>query len=68
MSHQPNCSLASVYEIFHQEIAAASGEVLNVVQDKTRFFARSVLPNVTEVLPNDRLQGGVALGVTESEV
>ena len=68
MSHQQNVLLASVSEIINQEIAARSGEVLNMLQDKTRFFVRSVLPNVTEVLPNDRLQGGVALRATESEV
>ncbi len=68
MSHQPNFPLASVSEIFHQEIAARSGEVLNLVQDNTRLFARSVVPSIAEVLPNDRLQGGVALRATDSEV
>ena len=68
MSHQQNVSLASVLEIFSQEIVARSGEVHNVVQDKSRLFARSVVPSVAEVLPNDQLQGGVALRATESEV
>lgn len=68
MRNQPSVPLASISEIFHEEIADRSGEVLNVVQDETRLFARSVVPNIADVLPKDRLQGGVALRATESEV
>lgn len=68
MRNQPSVPLLSISEIFHEEIADRSGEVLNVVQNKTRLFARSVVPGIADVFPNDRLQGGVALRATESEV
>ena len=68
MSNQQINSFASVSEIFDQEIATRSGKVLGVFQDETRLFARSVLPSVAEVLPEDRLQGGVALRATESDI
>ena len=68
MRNQPSVPLASISDIFQQEIAERSGEVLNVVQEKTRLFARSVVPDIADVLPKDHLQGGVALRATESEV
>jgi hypothetical protein len=54
--------------VFSKEVTAHSGRVLDVFEDGRRLFARSVLPRVEEVRPQDRLQGGVALRGTESQL
>ncbi len=68
MSAQQHFSIASVSEVFREEITARSGVVNDAFHDATRLFARSVLPGVEEVRPGDRLQGGVALRATESDI
>ncbi|HLQ44081.1 MAG TPA: hypothetical protein VK137_05070, partial [Planctomycetaceae bacterium] len=68
MSSRQQLTTATVAEVFAEEITSRSGVVLDTVQDGTRLFTRSILPSVREVLPDDKLQGGVALRGTESEV
>ena len=68
MSALKHFPVATVLEIFTDEITSRSGAVIDAIQDGTRLFARSVLPGVQEVRPSDKLQGGVALRANESEV
>jgi hypothetical protein len=51
-----------------QEISDAGGQVLDVFDDGTRLFLRSILAATWEVRPKDGFQGGVALRTTEREV
>jgi len=68
MSAWQEFTFKTASDIFMEEITARSGVVKDAFQDATRLFARSVLPGVEEVRPGDRLQGGVALRVTESDI
>ena len=54
--------------IFTDEVAPRRGSVLNTFEDEGHLFAHSVLPPLTEVGPGDKLQGGVALRATDSEI
>ena len=67
MSAQQCLTIQTISDILHEEIAARSGAVFDVMHDGTRLFARSVVPDIEEVQPADQLQGGVALRATESE-
>jgi hypothetical protein len=55
-------------ELFAEEITAAGGTVTDVYNDGTRLFARSTLPQVLEVRPKDKVQGGVALRSVPDEI
>lgn len=68
MSHHCGISTSEVLAVFSEEIVARSGTVLDVFDDGRRLFARSVLPECDEVRPRDRLQAGVALRGTDSEI
>jgi hypothetical protein len=68
MSFTHHITTATISEIFAEEITARSGTVLDALQHGSRLYARSVLPGVRDVLPGDRLQGGVALRAKECEV
>lgn len=61
-------STAEVKAVFAEEIAGAGGKVRDVFEDGRRLFARAVLPGTLEVRPGDRIQGGVALRVTDFDV
>jgi hypothetical protein len=61
-------STATIMDIFAEEITERSGRVTDRYDDGSRLFTRSVLPHVDEVRPRDRVQGGVALKATGSEV
>jgi hypothetical protein len=41
---------------------------METFDDGSRLFSRSLIPSVEEVRPNDRLQGGLALRATDSEI
>ena len=57
-----------VLSIFADEVSARKGRVTDTFHDGRRLFARSVLPQVEEVRPRDRLQGGVALKMASQKV
>jgi hypothetical protein len=61
-------STAEVLSIFSEEITAHQGRVTDTFDDGTRLFTRSILPQVKQVRPGDKLQGGVALKAVEGEV
>lgn len=65
---QEPLTTADVMRIFAEEIADRSGTVSDTFDDGRRLFARSLLPFVEEVRPKDRLQGGVAVRATRSDV
>ena len=68
MTARQSIATDTLLEIFTEEITAHSGVVSDTVRDETRLFARSILSAVREVRPDDKLQGGVALRATETEV
>jgi hypothetical protein len=68
MSFGSSFTTQEMLAVYSKEVIAHSGSVLDVFEDGRRLFARSVLPRVEEVRPRDRLQGGVALRGTESQV
>jgi hypothetical protein len=57
-----------IEELFAEEITAAGGKVTDVYNDGARLFARSTLPQVLEVRPKDKVQGGVALRSIPGEI
>ena len=58
----------SVREIFSEEITALSGAVSDTFDDGSRLFLRSILPQLKELRPDDRVQGGVALRATDENI
>jgi hypothetical protein len=68
MSYGCGLTTQEILTVLSDEVAARSGKVLDVFDDGSRLFARSVLPRVEEVRPGDRLQGGVALRSMDSQV
>jgi hypothetical protein len=56
-----NLTTAQVLTVFTEQIAARTGRVTDTFHDGQRLFTRSILPQVEEVRPGDRVQGGVAL-------
>jgi len=57
-----------IRDAFAEEIASLGGTTHDVYDDGERLFLRSVLPRDTEVRPGDRIQGGVAVRATGSEI
>jgi len=68
MFQDSNVTTQDILEVFSEAIAERAGDVLDVFDDGGRFFARSILPRVEEARPRDRLQGGVAVRGSESEI
>jgi hypothetical protein len=54
--------------VFAEEIQNAGGKVTDVFSDKGLLFARSVLPDFIDAGPGDRLQPGVAIRATDSDI
>ena len=54
--------------VFVEEIASLGGTVPDVYDDEERLFARAVLPVDADILPGDRVRGGVAVRVTGPEL
>src|SRR5690348_3701746 len=54
-------TLATIKAVFAEEIVAQQGSVSDTFDDGSRLFLRSLLPALGEVVPKDRVQGGVAL-------
>jgi hypothetical protein len=61
-------SIAEIRDLFAAEIADAGGVVSEAYDDGRLLFARSLLPGLADVRPNDKLQGGVALKASEREI
>jgi hypothetical protein len=61
-------SIPEIKDLFTEGIAAAGGTVSDVFEDTARLFARSILPDIREVQPGDRVQGGVALRATDRDI
>jgi hypothetical protein len=61
-------STEQVLDVFTQEVALLGGQVSDKFIDGGWLFARSVLPEVKEVRPRDRLQGGVAIKATDEQI
>ena len=59
---------SEILDLFAEEIEFRSGRVTDTFDDGRRLFTRSVLPQLDEVRPNDRVQGGVALKATSKEI
>ena len=59
---------SQVAAVFAEEIKIAGGNVADVFEDKELLFARSVLPEFMEAAPNDRLQPGVAVRASDSDI
>jgi hypothetical protein len=57
-----------ISEIFADEVTHLGGRVSDAFDDGTRLFTRAILPNVQEVQPDDRVNGGVALMALGEEV
>ena len=68
MSLNSGLTTAEIKTLLAGEIEAADGTMSDCFDDGARLFARSILPWVSEVRPQDRVQGGVALRATEGEV
>jgi hypothetical protein len=61
-------TIPEIIEVFTDEIETVGGEVPDVIKDKSRMFARSVLPPLKEIKPGDDAKGGVALRASQKEI
>lgn len=68
MSFGSHLTTAQVLELFTEVITTYDGEVADTFHSNDRLFTRSILPDVEEVRPKDRLQGGVALKATSKDI
>jgi hypothetical protein len=68
MTVQDWLTASELSTIFAEEMSKVGGRVTEMIDAKTLFFARSVLPGVCEVSKGDRLQGGVALRASDEEI
>jgi hypothetical protein len=68
MSYSSIPDTAAIKDIVEDEVRLAGGVVLNSFEDGRRLFMRSVQPDVLEVRPGDKLQGGVAVRARQAEI
>lgn len=61
-------STAAIAAVFTEGVQLHGGRVTDTFDDGRWLFSRSLLPFVEEVRPDDRMQGGVAVRATESEI
>ena len=59
---------SEIAAVFAEEIKTVGGNVSDVFEDEGLIFARSVLPEFTEVAPRDRVQPGVAIRATDADI
>ena len=57
-----------VLDLFKGEIPRAGGRMTDAYEDGRRLFLRSVFPEVEEVRPRDKMQGGLAVHVAGPRV
>ena len=68
MPHHGRLTTAEIRDVFADEITTMGGIVTENFHEGERLFARSLLPRVREVLPDDRVQDGIALRATGGEI
>jgi hypothetical protein len=68
MRFESSLSTADVLEAFTEAVADRGGRVADALDDGRRLFARSDLPELREVRPGDKVQGGVAVKATATGV
>jgi hypothetical protein len=68
MSEAEWSPISHVKAIFTEEIQAANGKVYDCIDDDSRLFMRSILPWASEVAPQDRLFGGIALRASQNDL
>jgi hypothetical protein len=68
MRFSAGLTTAEILAAFTDEVSARGGRVTDTFHNGGRLFARSVLPQLEDVRPGDRLQGGVAVRATERQV
>jgi hypothetical protein len=61
-------STQEIQAIFAEEISDAGGLGSDIFDDCARLFARTILPWVADVRPQDQMKGGVALKAEECEI
>lgn len=61
-------STATILSVFTDEIQSRGGRITESFDDGRRLYVRSLLPYVAEARPKDRMEGGVGLRATESDV
>ena len=59
---------ATIKELFCEELTEAGGAISDAFDDGIHLFVRSILPEVREVQSGDKVQGGVALRSSETEI
>jgi hypothetical protein len=57
-----------VLDVFTEELTTRGGQITDTFNDGQRLFVRSILPHVKDVRPHDRMQGGIAIKVTEESL
>ena len=57
-----------ILNVFTDRIELLSGRVLEAVDNGSTLYARALLPQVDEVLPGDKMQGGLALRANDCEI
>ncbi len=68
MQSHSGLTTAQVLEVFTEEITAHEGRVTDTFNDGPRLLTRSIIPIFDDVRTGDRVQGGVALKMTQKEV
>jgi len=61
-------SVGEISSVFCEAAAASGGTVSDAYENKKHLYIRSILPVAGDVLPEDRLQGGVALKASGTDV
>ena len=59
---------ATILSVFTEEVQDRGGRLTDTFDDGRRLFVRSLLPHIGDVRPKDRLQGGLALRATDTEL
>jgi hypothetical protein len=68
MQSSGHSAIASLSEIFGEEVAARGGIVVDTFVDRRAFYGRAALPRTRAIAPGDDAQGGVALRATDGGV
>ena len=63
-----NLTTATISAVFADSVVDHSGRVTEIHDAGTRLFLRALLPFQEEVRPGDRMQAGLALRASESEI
>lgn len=58
----------SIRDIVEAEVKGLDGTVTDCFDDRSHLFLRAVLPRARAVRPRDKVQGGIAVMVTDQEI